>query len=293
MSAKYAPLSQPQLEVLQWVNQGCPEGEWEGQTHKIVAQALANRNLIAIRRVRGRWVATMLPDGDYYAAHGDYCPATKRRKFRSAIPSTIQPVHAPAEVVGTPVSALREDGGGEENTDNLPAPAIAEEIESALWIPASDATTRAMQRVARRPPKPIQVVTYQKEIPMRFTVVATRVQTAERSVHASDEESAARKVQDEFDRPYGYFGTWKTVSSEVEVTEREAVLSEMPGPLRKDGALLLSLKEAGLALGISYATVHELTNRGDLDHVSIGSRKYISREALLQFIEDNTHRGFH
>ena len=128
---------------------------------------------------------------------------------------------------------------------------------------------------------------------MRFTVVATRVQTAERSVHASDEEAAARKVQDEFDRPYVYFGIWKTVSSEVEVTEREAVLSEMPGPLRKDGALLLSIKESGKVLGISYATVYELVNRGDLEHVSIGSRKYVSREALLQFIETNTHRGFH
>ena len=285
MPGKYAPLSQPQLDVLQWVSQGCVEGEWEGHAHKIVAQALANRNLITIRRVQGRWTASMLPEGDYYVVHGEYNPATNQRKVRSPIRSRIQA--SQVSIVG----AL--EANDEEIDDQPPDLDLAEEPAAAPWLPAVDATTRAMHRLARRHRNPVQVVSYQKEIPMRFTVVATRVQTAERSVHASDEESAARKVQDEFDRPYGYFGTWKTVSSEVEVTEREAVLSEMPGPLRKDGALLLSIKESGKVLGISYATVYELVNRGDLEHVSIGSRKYVSREALLLVIETNTHRGFH
>lgn len=128
---------------------------------------------------------------------------------------------------------------------------------------------------------------------MKFTVMVTRVQVAERGVHAADEESAARKVQEEFDRPYGYFGTWKTVSSEVEVTERESVISTTPSALSTSGSLLLSIKEAGKVLGVSYSTIYELVNRGDLEHVLIGARKYVSREALLQFIEDNTHRGFH
>lgn len=128
---------------------------------------------------------------------------------------------------------------------------------------------------------------------MKFTVMVTRVQVAERSVHATDEESAARKVQEEFDRPYGYFGSWKTVSSEVEVTERESVLSNAPSSLSSSGSLLLTLKDAGTALGISYSTINEVVNRGDLEHVVVGSRKYVAREALLQFIEDNTHRGYH
>lgn len=128
---------------------------------------------------------------------------------------------------------------------------------------------------------------------MRYTVMVTRVQVAERSVHATDEESAARKVQEEFDRPYGYFGTWKTVSSEVEVTEKESVLSTVPNAVSGEGGLLLGLKEAGKALGISYSTIYEMVNKGDLEHVMIGSRKYVAREALLQFIEKNTYRGFH
>lgn len=292
MSSKYAPLSQPQLDVLLWVKRDCPDGVWEGHAHKIMAQSLANRNLIAIRRVGGRWAATMLPGGDYYVAHGGYDPATKRLKLSPPSRPVTRPAQAPTDLVESFDSVI-EEAGDEEDVDDFPDPNNAVAVDFGMWIPATDATTRAMHRVARRHHRPIQIVTYQKEIPMRFTVVATRVQTAERSVHASDEESAARKVQDEFDRPYGYFGTWKTVSSEVEVTEREAVMSEMPGPLRKDGALLLSIKEAGKALGISYATMYELVNRGDVDHVSIGSRKYISREALLQFIETNTHRGFH
>ncbi|MFL4476177.1 helix-turn-helix domain-containing protein [Paeniglutamicibacter sp. MACA_103] len=57
--------------------------------------------------------------------------------------------------------------------------------------------------------------------------------------------------------------------------------------------MLLGLKEAGKALGISYSAIYEMVNKGDLEHVMIGSRKYVAREALLQFIEKNRYRGFH
>ncbi len=35
----------------------------------------------------------------------------------------------------------------------------------------------------------------------------------------------------------------------------------------------LSLKDAGVALGIPYSAVHQLTNRGDIEHTRIGTRK--------------------
>jgi excisionase family DNA binding protein len=79
----------------------------------------------------------------------------------------------------------------------------------------------------------------------------------------------------------------------VEVTEKESVLSTMPNAVSKDGGMLLGLKDAGTALGVSYSTIYELVNKGDLEHVSIGSCRYIAREALLHFIEKNTYRGFH
>jgi excisionase family DNA binding protein len=128
---------------------------------------------------------------------------------------------------------------------------------------------------------------------MRYRVMVTRVQVAERWVRATDEENAANKVQEEFDRPYGYFGSWKTVGSEVEVVEAEQTTVITPNPLSNDGPVLLPLKDAARALGISYSTLYELTNRGDIEHTQIGSRKYISRESLVAFIKENTHRGYH
>ncbi|MCW2785002.1 MAG: hypothetical protein JWP74_1519 [Marmoricola sp.] len=59
---------------------------------------------------------------------------------------------------------------------------------------------------------------------MRYKVVVTRVQVAERFVRASTEDEAAEKVQAEFDRPYGYFGSWITTTSEVDVVEAEQPL---------------------------------------------------------------------
>jgi len=128
---------------------------------------------------------------------------------------------------------------------------------------------------------------------MRYKVQVTRVQVAERWVRATDEEDAAKKVQEEFDRPYGYFGNWKTTASEVEVVESEQTTVVTPNPLSPSGPMLLSLKDAAKALGVSYSMVYELTTKGDIEWTAIGTRKYISRESLLDFIKQNTHRGYH
>lgn len=128
---------------------------------------------------------------------------------------------------------------------------------------------------------------------MRFKVVVTRAQVAERFVRAPDEESAAAKVQEEFERPYGYFGSWKTVGSEVEVVEAEQTAVIGPASLSDSGPMLLSVKESGRALGIPTGSIYEMINQGDIEHVAIGARKYISREALKDFIKQNTHRGYY
>lgn len=73
--AKYSPLKQSQLDVLQWVADGCPEDVWASDAHKLVARALANRDLIAVNRRQGRWAAEILPGGTYYLAHGEFDPA--------------------------------------------------------------------------------------------------------------------------------------------------------------------------------------------------------------------------
>lgn len=128
---------------------------------------------------------------------------------------------------------------------------------------------------------------------MRYRVQVTRVQVAERWVRAADEEDAAKKVQEEFNKPYGYYGSWKTTTSEVEVIEAEQTTVIKPNALSDSGPLLLSLKQAGEALGLSYSMVYELVNQGELEHVQVASRKYVSRETLKEFIKENTYRGYH
>ena len=159
------------------------------------------------------------------------------------------------------------------------------------------ATVKAMRKISKpKPAKSRKLLvrqTSKQEAYMKYKVVVTRVQVAERWVRATDEEHAAQKVQEEFERPYGYFGTWKTTASEVEVIEAEQTTVIRPNLLSETGPMLLSLKDAGAALGIPYSAVYELTNKGELEHTRIGSRKYVSRESLMDFIKQNTHRGYY
>lgn len=45
--------------------------------------------------------------------------------------------------------------------------------------------------------------------------------------------------------------------------------------------------------GDTYSTLYELINRGEIARVMIGSRSYVSREQLNEFISANTHTGYH
>lgn len=105
---------------------------------------------------------------------------------------------------------------------------------------------------------------------MRYKVVVTRVQVAERFVRATSDEDAATRIQAEFDRPYGYFGSWKTTASEVDVVEADQTTVIGPTHLSDHGSLLLSIKDAAKALGISYSTLYQMTNAGDIEWVPSG-----------------------
>lgn len=61
------------------------------------------------------------------------------------------------------------------------------------------------------------------------------------------EQDAARKVQEELDRPCGFIGGWRTVDTDLDVGSRGSALSQAPGPLEEGGAMLLSLKRDGEA----------------------------------------------
>lgn len=189
--------------------------------------------------------------------------------------------------------------GRTKKQHNLPRPNIGSvPSDRDFPAPAADAAVRYSRRVRnatrRREDKPLKVKRVQaKETFMRYRVQVTRVQVAERWVRAADEEDAAKKVQEEFNKPYGYYGSWKTTTSEVEVIEAEQTTVIKPNALSDSGPLLLSLKQAGEALGLSYSMVYELVNQGELEHVQVASRKYVSRETLKEFIKENTYRGYH
>ncbi|MDF5754606.1 helix-turn-helix domain-containing protein [Spongiactinospora sp. TRM90649] len=255
-------LTDRQVEVLRWIADGCPERSWPDETHKITARALQSRGLAEVSRKRKIWAATITGAGSYYLKHGAYQP---KPTFE-------------AERLGAE-GPRRQAGPAHAVPDSSP----------------SDATSRAMRRVANRP-RPVEVKQTRREIKetyMRYKVVVTRVQVAERLVRATNEEDAAAKVQAEFDRPYGYFGSWKTTSSEVDVIEAEQTTVIGPTHLSHKGPLLLSIKDAAKALGISYSTLYQMMNQGDVEWVAVGSRKFISREHLMEFIKTNTHKGYY
>lgn len=248
------PLTHRQLELLRWLADGCPERDWPDHTHRITVRALYSRGFAKITRKNKIWAASITERGRFYLDHG---------RYPSAITS-----HATA--TGAPTSSL---AGAQQRDDHLDG---------------------AAQRLTRRPKQPVKHTTRTiTETYMRYKVVVARVQVAERFVRATSEEDAAAKVQAEFDRPYGYFGSWKTTGTEVDVIEAEQTTVINPAPLSADGPLLLSLKDAAKALGLSYSTLYQMVNQGDIEHVALGSRKYISREHLVEFIERNTHRGYY
>lgn len=255
-------LTDRQVEVLRWIADGCPERSWPDETHKSTARALQGRGLTEVSRKRKVWTATITEAGRHYLEDGAY----------------------------EPKSILEAEQLGDERPRSW-----TRRTHPAPDIPPLDASVRAMRRVANRP-RPTEVKQVKREIKetyMRYKVVVTRVQVAERFVRATSEEDAAAKVQTEFDRPYGYFGSWKTTSSEVDVIEAEQTTVIRPTSLSNEGALLLSIKDAAKALGISYSTLYQMMNQGDIEWVAVGSRKFISREHLTDFIKVNTHKGYY
>jgi excisionase family DNA binding protein len=254
-----AQLNQRQLDVLRWIGEGCPDRDWPDQSHKLTARSLAGRGLVDVKRKKKIWTATITAAGQCYLERGKPPPS---REFDFEL--TAKPARR-----GQP--SVSPDS------------------------PRLDATARAMRRVAARPRTTTvkQAKRQIRETYVRYKVVVTRVQTAERFVRATSEEDAAAKVQEEFDRPYGYFGSWKTTTSEVDVIEAEQTTVLGPVHLSNEGPYLLSIKDAAKALGISYSTLYQMTTQGDIEWVMIGSRKYISRESLMDFIKANTHKGYY
>ncbi|MEU5552841.1 helix-turn-helix domain-containing protein [Micromonospora sp. NPDC047793] len=238
-----------------------------GFTYKTTAIALQNRRLVAVSKKGGVWRAEPTDAGRYYAEHGCHRqrPAPVARPSRYGVPSA-----ATALAVAKKQEAETPPEG--RSSERRP-------VTAAKRPQASRGTTRGTAETDGR-------IT-----PVRYRVMVSRVQVAERYVRAVDEDGAMRKVQDELNRPYSFIGGWRTVDTDLDVVEAESPLHAAPAPLDEGGSALLSLKQAAAHLGISYGTLWQLVRGGEIDHVEIGSRRYISRDGLKTFIDANTRRG--
>ena len=122
------------------------------------------------------------------------------------------------------------------------------------------------------------------DIPMRYTITISRVQTATRYVRAASEEDARKKIEDELSRPYGFLGAWQTVAQDLDLVAIESPLGDQPLPdhaaLKDEGGFVLSIKATARFLGVPEATVRKLVNDGDMKHVRFGHRIYITRDQI-------------
>ena len=71
-----SPLNARQVEVLQWIAEGSPDGVMEGHTFKVTAVALQNRRLVTISKKGGVWRADATDSGTHYLKHGEYPPTS-------------------------------------------------------------------------------------------------------------------------------------------------------------------------------------------------------------------------
>jgi hypothetical protein len=81
------PLNHRQIEVLNWIKDGCPVGRWTDVRFKTVAIALQSRRLVSISRRGGAWTATVLPAGVHYLTHDEYPAGHWRIRQRRTSPA--------------------------------------------------------------------------------------------------------------------------------------------------------------------------------------------------------------
>jgi excisionase family DNA binding protein len=250
------------MEVLRWIADGCPPGRWTGESHKHSARALESRGLVKITRPKsaGRsWTATLTDTGRHYLDHGSY-PTAPRLEAAPAAGEHIQAL---------PQRAIRQ---------------AAPERASLL---------RQRRKTARQASLLAPLI---KDIPMRYTIVISRVQTATRHVRASSEEEARKKIEDELARPYGFLGAWETVAQELDLTAIESPLGEQPLPdhvaLKGDSGFMLSIRATARFLGVPENSVRALVNDGEMKHIRVGKRIYITRDQINDFLQANTSSGY-
>ncbi|MFW6033847.1 MAG: hypothetical protein ACOC9R_01820 [bacterium] len=160
-----SPLNARQVDVLRWINDGCPDGVMHGHTYKTVALALQNRRLATVSKKGGVWRAELTDAGRHYLHHGTYPPGhAARAKPAKTAKHDPPPRPAPAMVTpsATPATAIAPSSR-EELAEQLVKQLLA--AGGVLEIDTREDRTdyEALVRAAKRAPS----LPYGKQLRMR------------------------------------------------------------------------------------------------------------------------------
>jgi excisionase family DNA binding protein len=91
--------------------------------------------------------------------------------------------------------------------------------------------------------------------------------------------------------PTRLFASWDTVGTDINIVGVEG--ADVTNEQIRDagGTYLRSVKQTAAYLGVSIRMLYEAVRSGDTAHVSVGSRHYISRDQINDFIEANSRQA--
>lgn len=108
--AQRKTLTVDQIELLRWVEEGCPEGVYDGVYHRISVAALRNRGLVQVHGRGASWSATITTEGREYLARVDGpSPPVPRQVNKSVAEQLIDDVIAAGGVLRVERSYGRSD----------------------------------------------------------------------------------------------------------------------------------------------------------------------------------------
>lgn len=127
-------LNPRQVEVLQWIADGCPDRVWSDFTYKHTAVALQGRRLAKVSK-RGGWHAEITDDGRFYLVHGEY-PGEPKRVKRAAPVRRVSTPQQP-KPRDTPVPAAAPELPDEEPGACADQPTEAAPAHPVIAVPAA------------------------------------------------------------------------------------------------------------------------------------------------------------
>lgn len=73
------------FDLLEWLAKGCPDGVYEGTSHRVSARGLHNRGLVRVTGKSKSWTATTTPEGTRVLTEQARRVAVVRERERRAV----------------------------------------------------------------------------------------------------------------------------------------------------------------------------------------------------------------